>query len=360
MTLNIQWFEFPLPTRGGSRCLLLAVHANNHFGLGEVRLSPGAPEAGVFELLHACAPHLAGSDPRNINSVLAVLSAVLKQDAQAGPLVLSALDVALHDLNGRLRGCPVHAVLGGSFRSEVALSHRLGFGSDDFQESETKAVRLDYRHQHSGQRESRSGATGSWTWIAAAVGRYESEVQVDIDAQGSFENPAVARTFVEGLLADGPRMNLGLQQPLRDTDLIGHALLRSTLPIPIILDSSIRSAEITGQVVRLGAADRIVLNVERVGGLRAATNIASLAEAASIGVAAASFAETAVGAAAALHLAVVLKDSFPAMLDNYAPAGDAISDPGFTAFKGRTTLESRPGLGIVLPDGVLAAFRPVA
>ncbi len=355
--MQIQWFDTS-DTKPGGRSILLSLADESHFGLGEISLAAGVARATVIALLRASAGRLANMDLRNMNVALDAVSSVTDQDANAGPFVRAALDIALHDLNGKRRGCPVHSMLGGCYRTEVALSQSLLSGAAvPAADGGVEAVLLEYRQEPS-RRSTSFGPDSATVWLTAAIDRLGPAVQVDIDAKGGFDNPALARTFIEGLLSGGPRLNLGLLQPLSDTDLVGHATLCATLPIPVILDTSVRSARVMGQIVRLGAADRVVVNVERVGGLRAAMQVVSIAEAASIGVSSASFCCTAIGAAAALHLAAVLHDTFPARLDDFLADSGPILDAGFAVDASVARVGSAPGLGVVLRDDAMAAFQP--
>ena len=354
--MQIQWLDTSetKPHGGG---ILLSLSDGGHSGLGEIHLVPGVVRASVIELIRAAAGPLASVDLHNINVALDAVSSVTDQDSNAGPLVRAALDIALHDLNGKRRGCPVHVMLGGRYRSEVALSQSFMCGAALSVANGVRAVLLEYSQAPLRQVTS-FGPDSAKKWLDAAIDQLGTAVQVDIDAKSSFDNPALARTFIEGLLSGGPRQNLGLLQPLGDTDLVGHATLCATLPIPVILDSSVRSATVMGQIVRLGAADRIVVNIERIGGLRAAMQVVSIAEAASIGVSSASFSCTAVGAAAALHLAAVLHDTFPARLDNFLAVAGPVADAGFVIDAGVARVGHAPGLGVVLRDEAMAAFQP--
>ena len=344
----------------GDECALLALRDHDdRFGLGEITFPAGVTGVSALELVRAGAARLADTDLRNINVALDAVSSVTDNDTTVGPRVRAAFDSAIYDLNGKLRGCPVHMMLGGSYRHEVALSQRIPNGARVPLSHETAgAVLLEYRREPSRQAASH-GPASAVGWLEAAIAQLGAGVQVDIGADGLFDNPALARTFVEGLLKAGPRLNIGLVQPLDDADLVGHATLCATLPIPIILDSSVRSAKVMGQIVRLAAADRIVLNVDRVGGLRAAMQVVSIAESASIGISSASIARTAVGVAVALHLAAVLHDTFPARLDHLKADKDEVATAGFTIAAGLARVTVAPGLGVVLKDDAVARFQNV-
>lgn len=350
----------PSDATSGDGCALLALRDNDdRFGLGEISLPAGVAVASAMQLVRASAARLGTADLRNINVALDAVSSVTDHDATVGPRVRAGFDSAIHDLNGKLRGCPVHMMLGGSYRDEVALSQSIPSGAEVPHPDETAgAVLLEYCPEPS-RLGSSFGPASAAGWLAAAIARLGPAVQVDIDAGGLFDNPALARTFVEGLLEAGPRLNIGLMQPLDDADLVGHATLCATLPIPVILDGSVRSAKVMGQIVRLAAADRIVLNIDRVGGLRAAMQVVSIAESASIGISSASFARSAVGAAATLHLAAVLHDTFPARLDHLEASDVEVAVAGFTIAAGIARVSVVPGLGVVLRDDTVARFQNV-
>lgn len=354
----MRWLDIS-DTNPGSTSVLLSLDDGDQFGLGEIHLPAGADKATVLHLARASADMLAPIDLRNINMAIDAVSGLTDQDATAGPAVRAAFDVALHDLNGKLRGCPVHVMLGGSYRSEIAISKhfRSGAAVPDADAIGTTSVLMEYRAEPSRQIAS-FGPTSAIGWLTAAIERLGPTVQVDIDASCSFDNPALARTCIEGLLSGAPRLNIGLLQPLNDDDLVGHAALCAALPIPIILDRSVHSAKAMNQIVRIAAADRVVVNIERVGGLRAAMQIVSIAEAASMGVSSATFCCTAVGAAAALHFAAVLHDTFPARLDNMLSDNGRILDSGTAVAAGVAEVGTAPGLGVQLRDDAMAAFRP--
>lgn len=357
--MQIQILERSSALSGDEFFLLALRDGDSRFGLGEITLPAGADWASALQMVKASAAKIAATDLRSVNVALDAVTSVTDQDATIGPRVRAAFDSAVHDFNGKLRGCAVHSMLGGRYRHEVALSQRIYNGAKVPLSHETAgAVLLEYRREPLRLAAS-YGPASATVWLESAIDRLGAGVQVDIDANGSFDNPALARTFVEGLLKAAPRLNIGLIQPLHEADLVGHATLCATLPVPVILDGSVRSAKLMGQIVQLAAADRIVLNVDRVGGLQAAMQVVAIAEAASIGISSASFARTAVGAAAALHLATVLHGTFPAQLDHLRPGLGLIAAAGFTISAGIAMVGSVSGLGVILTDDAIASFKNV-
>jgi len=95
-------------------------------------------------------------------------------------------------------------------------------------------------------------------------------------------------------------------------DLERFARLREQSPIPIALDQSVTSTEITKRIIDAKAADVLILKSQAMGGFDHAVEIIRLAEAADILSVMTSSLETAVGLTASLHGAAILPTPLPA------------------------------------------------
>src|SRR5690348_3509685 len=73
------------------------------------------------------APALAGRDPRDLSGAHQAMDAALRGQRVAK----AALDIALHDLTGRLSGLPAHLLLGGRVRDAVEVAWVVGLGPVD-------------------------------------------------------------------------------------------------------------------------------------------------------------------------------------------------------------------------------------
>ena len=348
--MEIQWLDGSSASRGAAFALVGIRDGQDAFGLGEVAPEAGGVTAATLQLLGACAERLASVERGNINVALDAIGDVTTRDRGAGPAVRAALDMALHDLIGKGRGVPVHALLGGARRTVFTLTESFSEAPDPATLAPDASLRLIIRSRQAG---------GIGDWIAPAIDSIPDHVQVDIDAGECFDNPALARVFVEGLLGKRARLNLGLIQPLREADLLGHAELRATVPVPIIIDRSLRSAGSMAQIVRMGAADRVIANIDRLGGLREAMRVASLAEASATGVTAAGFARTPVGAAAVLHFAATLHDTYPVTMAGSVADAGGLAIGGIAREGNSVRLVGGPGLGLAVPQDMLGAFRPL-
>lgn len=90
-------------------------------GWGEGTNWPGSP------LCEAACRHagrvVCGMDPRAIDLVWNRLYKDMNWLGQAGPLMsaISAIDIALWDIKGKLLGAPVYQLLGGPYRERILL-----------------------------------------------------------------------------------------------------------------------------------------------------------------------------------------------------------------------------------------------
>jgi galactonate dehydratase len=103
------------------------------YGTGET-FPASASERAV--ILSDFAPSLLGRDPRDIERIWSDLFLQVQYRGWAGAEIraLSAIDVALHDLAGKLYNVPVYALLGGKFRDCVPIYNTCYDDAYDFNE----------------------------------------------------------------------------------------------------------------------------------------------------------------------------------------------------------------------------------
>ena len=96
-------------------------------GVGEIIIGYFAPEA-VPALVDYYRPHLLGKDPRNRNALWHRMYESSKWWGRSGAAVsvLSGLDIALWDLEGKALGVPVHRLLGGVVQDRLPVYASIG------------------------------------------------------------------------------------------------------------------------------------------------------------------------------------------------------------------------------------------
>jgi L-Ala-D/L-Glu epimerase len=375
--VKIQLFPISLPRTGNDlanlnrsplQTIIVRIRtASGLSGLGDAAATPAEDVRSISSLigwLKRYEAAIAGADASNINAVQQIMDRVSGQHPPGCQAARAAIDMAVHDLIGKVRGCPVHEILGGAYRSEMQVTARIsGRTAEDIAAAARSHVEAGYR--------ALTIEVGSDVLPPAlSIARLEEEcehlhaaleatgtdISIDAHANQSLGNPALVSRMFEQVLSKRFYPNLALFQPLDKFALLGHVALREKLPIPIGLTESVVSAEAMMQIERLGAADRIGLSLERVGGLSNAMRVADICEAAAIGISPAVTSFTGIGAAAGFHLAAALHDPYPVDAIDYQKTSDTLTTGGPEIENGHVTLRNAPGLGVEIDEDMLRAL----
>ena len=118
----------------------------------------------------------------------------------------------------------------------------------------------------------------------------------------------------------------------------------------MILDESVWSPEALANIVRLGACDRMVLKLNRLGGFHPAAQAIAICEAAGIGVSVDTNPYTLVGDTACCHIAAIARTPYPVDCEGHVSFLD-IGKPnpfrgGIRLNGARASLPDAPGLGV--------------
>jgi L-alanine-DL-glutamate epimerase-like enolase superfamily enzyme len=296
-------------------------------GLGEAAPHPDAPDTALAvtrSALGAVAPSLPGVDPTTL------LGVVLTQDLPAA----SGLDMALHDLVARTRGCPVSALLGGAHRARVPASALGLAASIGFTCAKVKIGPDPY---------------DAVARVASARAA-EPVLALRADANGCWD-VATARRVARALR----RFDLEwLEQPIAPGDVAGLAQVRAE-GVPIAADESITGAAAVDALA--DAVDAVVIKLVQVGGLAAAVRTAQRASHHRLGVTVTTSIDTSLATAAALHLAASLPAPLRAcgLATTGLLAGDLV-DSGLIDGPWMAPPPG-PGLGVTIDAALLARWR---
>ncbi|MET0745845.1 MAG: mandelate racemase/muconate lactonizing enzyme family protein, partial [Microvirga sp.] len=229
-----------------------------------------------------------------------VLGAGYYHHERAAVMALAAVEMAMWDALGRHAGLPLHALWGGAYRSEIELSAYL-FVADPTGCAEMAKRFLDQGYTtfklkigHDPDSDLR---------LVEAVRRTIGDaIPLRADVNGAW-TPGTARRLLDKLKA----FDLAyIEQPLVLHDLLGHAELRQVQSTPVALDESAYTLGDVGNIVRMGAADVILLDPHEEGGLWQCIKAAGIAESAGLPVTLHSGGELGLSQAAYLHLAAAI------------------------------------------------------
>lgn len=341
--------RYSVPLRSGTR--LGAERLDHREGL---LVEWHDPETGLTGRGEAAPAYWLGEEPvASVADELATLvaertAAFLSEALDSGTLEASAparcaLDTALLDLRGRQQGTTVAALLGGPDAAGESLDVAALIGSD-----EPDAIRAEAaRRTQAGFRVLKLKVGGRPP--AADIARIEAlreggdgRVLLRLDANRTWREDEA----VEVLAAVAAPDVEYVEEPLRTHDLVALARLHARAGVPIAMDESVTTVEHVTRLAECGACDTIVIKLARVGGPRAAFALAHHARSLGIRVALTDSIETAVGRAAAVHVAAALPGPHQAiglggalLLEADPVLGD-VGEPVAHAFA------SGPGLGL--------------
>ena len=298
------------------------------------------------DLDEICSPALAGF--RIGGDGLALVPAALERCrvAGAGPQALSAVDVAMLDLIGKLEGLPAWRLLGATSPVPVPCNGTIGADAPEA----AAAIAEDMVGRGFLTLKVKVGTGADLARIRAISAACGPNVKLRVDANAAW----TVEEAVAALAELGP---LGLQlveQPCRTLEELAE--VRSRSGAGIVADESVNDLEQARRGIALGAVDAVTLKLAKVGGVGAATEIA-----AAVPAYLSSALDSAVGIAAAAQAAQVLSArQFAAGLahglatsvlftDNVADTAH-LNGPSLT-------LDDRPGLGVEVDEDAIERLR---
>lgn len=312
-------------------------------GLGEaapLALRGGATLAEIdAELRQRCAPALAGAKA-NAGSLAGLIAAVralgVSRQAQA------AVDLALHDLVGKVEGEPVWRLLGAAEARPVLCNATLVAG----QPADVAAAAERWLDEGFGTLKLKVGVEGDLEQVAAVRERVGPGARIRVDANGTW-SPGEAVERLDTMA----RHDLELaEQPAED--LAGLARVRRAVRVPIAADESIVDADDARQAVDEGACDLATVKIAKAGGILAGLEVAR-----EIPVYLSSALDGAVGIAAAAHLVQLLPNPDPTLAHGLATGSllaATIAARGPELAGAELRLPDEPGLGVEIDELAVA------
>lgn len=236
--------------------------------------------------------------PRSLDELLDELDARLERE----PAARCAIDVAAHDLEGRLRSRAVASLLCPRPARRVSVNAVIDVSS--LAETVACAAAASARGFETLKlKVGRDSAEDDQRRVAAVRAEVGLQVRLRVDANGAW-SVELAEKSLETLARH--RVEL-VEQPVRADDLDGLRRVSEKSPIPVAADEALASPRGRQALIAGRIADVAVLKPMVLGGLRASARLAAAAEARGIRCFVTTTFEGPIGTAAALHLAASLR-----------------------------------------------------
>jgi galactonate dehydratase len=341
-------------------------------GWGEATNWPGSP------LVEAACQHVGdfiiGLDARRIDYLWTKIYRDMNWLGQAGPLLsaISGVDIALWDLKGKALGVPVYELLGGAYRTKIQLYANYwfidgGHSPEEYarQARETvahgfTALKFDpFAHVHYWYGDDLA-ANGSLTEsqkqlavevvkaVADAVGR---DVAIAIETHAFLNAPtAVEMAF---RLAKLDFNCMWYEEPALPEFPDSIADIRRQIPLPVCIGERLHSRFMARAALEKQAADIIMPDITRCGGISELRKMANLAECYNVPIAPHN-PNGPFSTIASAHAMATVPNFFRQefMLKDVPWRDECLSHP-LPIVRGYFELPDRPGLGFDVDEEVL-------
>jgi L-alanine-DL-glutamate epimerase-like enolase superfamily enzyme len=352
---------------GKLRCIALVriETASGAVGWGEaITGSEDASLAMKVIVDRGFAPRLRGRDPRDVEAIWSEFRETTYWSGNGGivTFALSAIDMALWDLAGRLAGVPLYRLLGGKRRERVLAASSIIFDTADiagigryFADLKARGYRVlkgGWGHDLAiafGKDEKRDLAIVRT--IREAVGD-DAEIIVDVAAGSNW----TASHAISMARAFEPYRLYWLEDALPEGDLDGWRRLRAATATPLCTGEKSWLVPDFRRLIDTRALDVIMIDPGRAEGVTGTKKVIDLAAEARIAWNAHSW-SSAINTAASLHLAAASPNVLllelkpePSPMQN-----DIVSDP-IVMEGGWIAVRDAPGLGVSVDEAAVRRY----
>lgn len=300
-------------------------------GYGEASMPPylGESVESVMAFLNKIDPQRL-ADPFRFEEIHAYMDSI----APGNRAAKAAVDIALHDLTGKIMQQPWYRIYGLNPDLAPCTSYTI---SIDTPEELTRKLRESEPYSII---KVKMGVPGDRELIETI--RRHTDRPLCIDVNQGWETRGQA---LDNILWLADKNVLFIEQPMDKTDLESHAWLKERSPLPIIADEAVQtSADIAALA---DSYDGINIKLMKSGGLHDAYKMAILAKSLGMKVMIGCMTETSCAVSAAAQLAPLA--DWVDLDGNLLIANDLFS--GMKIVNGKVTLTGLPGIGVTpLPD----------
>lgn len=332
-------FEIALGVTKDCEIVLVKVETDEGvFGVGEGAPAPyvtGDSADSIVLAVEFFKKVLVGKDPFEIEKIHNIMDTNLK----GNPGAKAAIDIALHDLKGKVMNVPLYKLLGGNsnhFTTDITI----GIASvKEMVEEAKERVAQGFTILKIKAGSDPGQDIEVIKEIRQAVG---NDIRIRMDANQGWTAATAVKT-----LREVEKYNVdAVEQPVPHWDIEGLAFVRSKVNQQIVADESVLSPTDAMRVVRKGACDLINIKLMKCGGLYKAEQINAIGSAAGVQCMVGCMLESKIAIAAASSLVAAKKNITEADMDGFLYTKDPGFKGGFTLQSGVITLSEAPGLGL--------------
>jgi len=265
MTGYFKFFTGPHGSAGRAAVIVKITAADGTVGWGQsvpiAKWSDETLETATIALRDYFAPVLIGRDPTDLEGAHAAMSAAIAPAFSVGmPITRAGVDLALHDLTGKLRRQSLAEMWGKPTGGPLTLSWTVNVKTID----DTERVMDEGRQRGYANFNIKVAPDPDFdVALAKEVRRVAPKTFLWADANGGYTP--------EAALAAAPRLaDAGvdvLEAPLRPNQISGYQKLKKLGALPILMDEGVTTPHDAEEFRKLGMIDGLAMKPARCGGL---------------------------------------------------------------------------------------------
>ena len=346
--LHFRFFETPMEPTGRDAVVIKITASDGTVAWGESvpvpRWSYETLEASAVALQNYIRPVLIGHNPFDLAGIHAEMNRQIANGWTTGmPLTKAGIDIALHDLIGKVTGRNIAELWGRPSGGEVTLSWTLSPGSlDELGDLIAQGKEQGYEHFNV-----KVAPDPEFDLEMCRIVREEvPDGFLWADANGDYDLSTAMQVL--------PRLaDVGvpvLEQPIKVNHISGYQRLRELGALPIILDEGMVSPVEVLEYIKLGCCDGIAMKPARCGGLVSSVQQIEMLENADLMFLGSGLTDPDVSLAASLILYSAFGLAYPAALNGPQFLGESVLKEPFDVVNGRVKVPTGPGLGIEVDE----------
>jgi L-alanine-DL-glutamate epimerase-like enolase superfamily enzyme len=300
----------------------------------DLEVTGETPESVLESFRDIVGPAIRGSDPLRLAQLMERLKGSIKEQ----PSARAAVDMALHDILGKVAGLPLWKILGG-FRTGIKTSITIGILP--LEDTVAKAKDWAARGMRSLKLKGGKDVEADIEKVIKVREAVGPRIEIRFDANQGFSVDEAVR-FIEAVRGAGLEL-IEQPTPKRQPDLIGRVTRR--VSIPVMADESLMSLRDAFALAKRDLVDMVNVKLMKVGGIAEALQINAVARSASLEVMVGCMDEAALSIAAGLHFALARPNIVYADLDGHIGLAGDPSDGAVTLRQGILYPTPEPGLG---------------
>lgn len=352
---TIRPHQLSMATMNGQTLMLVRLHCSDgSVGIGEGTTIGGlaygaeSPEGMKLAVDAYFAPLLIGADANRVPALMARLNKAIRDNRFAK----CAIETALYDALGKRTGLPVSELLGGRLRDSLPVAWTLASGDTGKDIEEAEAMLAARRHRIFKLKIGKRSVADDVAHVAAIKAALGDRGSVRVDVNMAWSE-LEARRGLAALADAGCEL---VEQPVATADAL--ARLTGRYPIAVMADESLVGPASAFALARVAGADVFAVKIEQSGGLRAAQEVAAIADAAHIELYGGTMLEGAIGTMASAHVFSTFRElHWGTELFGPLLLTEEILQTPLTYRDFHLQLPTAPGLGIALDEERVQFFR---